>query len=258
MQSSKSFIINKLQTTVGFVQPGLSPSRRLDYSQVVAGKGIHDRLTRRLRKSGVSPDRALLSGLERYFDLLTRWSAKINLTAFSLTDPDDEALDRLLVEPVVAARHVGGDVGAFVDIGSGSGSPAIPLRLALGATRVTLVEAKTRKAVFLVEALRHLEIADGSVETARFEQLLTRPELHEAFDLLTIRAVRVEGRTLLTLQAFLRPGGRLLWFRGPGGPDVPNETIVPLQWTATYPLVETLRSRLVVLTKQNAQAKSTH
>jgi 16S rRNA (guanine527-N7)-methyltransferase len=222
----------------------------------VAGKGIHDRLTRRLRKAGLSPDRALLSGLERYFDLLARWNAKINLTAFSLVDPNDEALDRLLVEPVVAARHVAGPVDAFIDIGSGSGSPAIPLRLALGATPLTLVEAKTRKAVFLVEALRHLEVTDGSVETARFEQLLTRPELHEAFDLLTIRAVRVEARTLLTLQAFLRPGGRLFWFRGPGGPDVPAETVFPLSWTATYPLVDSLRSRLVVLSKQHQHGRA--
>jgi 16S rRNA (guanine527-N7)-methyltransferase len=235
---------------------GLFRDADLDYSQVVAGKGIHDRLTRRLRKAGISPDRALLGALERYFELLTRWNAKINLTAFSLADPNDEALDRLLVEPVVAARHVAGSVNGFIDIGSGSGSPGIPLRLALGSTRVMLVEAKTRKAVFLVEALRHLGIADGAVETARFEQLLTRPELHEAFDVLTIRAVRAEARTLLTLQAFLRPGGRLLWFRGVGGPDVPAEAIFPLQRTATYPLVDALRSRLVVLTKQTPQGRS--
>lgn len=222
---------------------------------MVAAKSIHDRLTRRLRKAGLSPDRALLASLERYFELLARWNAKINLTAFSLGDPKDEAIDRLLVEPVVAARHVG-PVSTIIDIGSGSGSPAIPLRLALGPARLTLVEVKTRKAVFLVEALRHLDLGDGSVETARFEQLLTRPELHEAFELLTIRAVRVEARTLLTLQAFLRPGGKLLWFRGGTAPDVPNDTIFPLAWTATYPLVESLRSRLVVFAKQTTQARS--
>src|SRR5262249_1999476 len=211
---------------------------------------------RRLRKAGLSADLDLATRLERYLLLLARWNAKINLTAFSLSEPNDEAIDRLLVEPVVAARHVGSTVGSLIDIRSRSRSPGIPLRLALGPLRLMLIEAKTRKAVFLLEALRHLDISDGVVETARFEQLLTRPELHEAFDVLSIRAVRAEARTLLTLQAFLRPGGRLLWFRGPGGPDLPGETVFPLAWTATYPLVESLRSRLVVLTKQRQSGRT--
>jgi 16S rRNA (guanine527-N7)-methyltransferase len=222
---------------------------------VVAGKPLRDRVNRRLLKAGLSVDADLAVRLERYLQLLARWNAKINLTAFSLVEPNDEAIDRLLVEPVVAARHVGATAGSLIDIGSGSGSPGIPLRLALGPLKLLLVEAKTRKAVFLLEALRHLEIQDGAVETARFEQLLTRPELHEAFDVLSIRAVRAEARTLLTLQAFLRPGGRLLWFRGPGGPDLPENAIFPLAWTATYPLVESLRSRVVILTKQRQSGR---
>src|SRR6185295_6431420 len=149
----------------------------------------------------------------------------------------------------VAAQHLPAGAVTVIDIGSGSGSPAIPLRLAAPAVALTMVEAKTRKSVFLLEALRHLNIADGTVETARFEELLPRPELHEAFDVLSIRAVRAEVRTLLTLQAFLRPGGQVFWFRGPSGPDVPGDLIYPMSWTATYPLVESLRSRLVVMTK---------
>lgn len=221
----------------------------------MAAKSFQDRLARRIRKAGASADVSLRQELEQYFQLLARWNAKINLTGFSLAEPNDEAIDRLLVEPLVAARHIRLGTTSMLDIGSGTGSPAIPLRLAVGATRLTLVEAKTRKAVFLMEALRHLKIADAAVETARFEQLLTRPDLHEAFDLLTIRAVRVEARTLLTLQAFLRSGGQLLWFRGPTGPDIPTEHIVPLSWTATYPLIENLRSRLVILTKQATQSR---
>jgi hypothetical protein len=85
------------------------------------------------------------------------------------------------------------------------------------------------------------------VENARFEELLTRPELHEAFDLELLRAVRVEGRVLRTIQAFLRPGGQLFLFRGPSG-DLPDP-LAPLVWRETRPLVPASRSRLVILEK---------
>jgi len=219
----------------------------------MTGRPLRDRLMRRARRAGASLDVALASSFEDYFALLARWNAKINLTAFNLADPNDEAIDRLFIEPLVAAKHLPARAGTLIDIGSGNGSPAIPLRLAAQGMALTMVEVKTRKAVFLSEALRHLNLPDGKVETARFEELLTRPELHEGFDLLSIRAVRAEARTLLTLQAFLRPGGHVFWFRGPSGPDVPGDLIYPLSWTATYPLVESLRSRLVVMTKAPAR-----
>ena len=79
-----------------------------------------------------------------------------------------------------------------------------------------MVEVKTRKAVFLREAVRTLGLRDAEVETSRFEELLPRAELHESLDLVSIRAVRIETRTLLTLQAFLKTGGKILLFRGPG------------------------------------------
>src|ERR671919_21627 len=94
------------------------------------------------------------------------------------------------------------------------------------------------------EAVRDLGLAHVDVETSRFEELLARPELHEALDLLTIRAVRVEPKTLVTLQAFLKPGGQLFLFRGPGGGDVAESLTPALSWLATYPLVDALRSRL--------------
>jgi hypothetical protein len=59
----------------------------------------------------------------------------------------------------------------------------------------------------------------------------------------------VETRTLLSLQAFLRPGGKLLLFRGSGKNDLEDSPPPPLTWMATYPLVDTLHSKLVVLSK---------
>jgi len=112
-----------------------------------------------------------------------------------------------------------------------------------------MVEVKTRKAVFLREAVRDLALTDVVVETARFEELLSRPDLHESADVITVRAVRIEPRVLMTLQAFLKPGGQMFLFRGPGGGDLAESATPPLMWKATFPLLEALRSRLVVLEK---------
>jgi 16S rRNA (guanine527-N7)-methyltransferase len=207
-------------------------------------------MKRRAHAAGITVEPDLLEALEAYYLLLTKWNARINLTAFRLTPGgEDTAVDRLLVEPLVAARYVPGNARTLLDAGSGGGSPAIPLALASPQLHLRMVEVKTRKAIFLREAVRTLGLKRAEVETARFEELLPRPELHEAQDLVTIRAVRVETRTLLTLQAFLRPGGLLFLFRGSGAAEAIDNAPTPLQWIATYPLVESLRSRLVVLAK---------
>jgi 16S rRNA (guanine527-N7)-methyltransferase len=214
----------------------------------VTSREFQDRLQRRARRAGVALPAGTGTQLETYYRLLATWNQRINLTGLNLAEPSPEALDRLLVEPLVAARHAQPNVARMIDVGSGGGSPAIPFALAVPVSRLLMVEAKTRKSVFLREAVRALEL-DAEVATARFEELLTRPDLHEAVDLLTIRAVRIETRVLMTLQAFVRPGGQLFLFRGTGG-DALESIAPPLVWRATYPLVESLQSRLVVLEKR--------
>ena len=216
----------------------------------MANREFRERLKRRARAANAEIDVNLAEKLEIYFQLLTKWNSKINLTAFRLTpEGDDQAIDRLLIEPVVAARYVPENARTLLDAGSGGGSPAIPLKLASTNLSLRMVEVKTRKAVFLREAVRALALRDAEVETARFEELLPRAELHEALDLVSIRAVRIETRTLNTLQAFLRPGGKLLLFRGSSKNDLEDSPPPPLAWMATYPLVDSLHSKLVVLSK---------
>jgi 16S rRNA (guanine527-N7)-methyltransferase len=217
----------------------------------VTDRDFRDRLRRRAKRAGIELPANLAESLGRYFSLLAKWNAKINLTSRLEPAGHDEAIDRLLIEPLIAARHVSPAAKTMIDVGSGGGSPAIPLALAVPRLELRMVESKTRKAVFLREAIRALDLGRASVETARFEELLTRPELHEANDLVTIRAVRVEPRTLLSLQAFLKPAGQLFLFRGAAGGGATESATPPLSWHATYPLVDSLRSRLVVLQKTN-------
>jgi 16S rRNA (guanine527-N7)-methyltransferase len=211
----------------------------------VAPRDSRTRLARRARKAGVFLPDDLADQLSQYYELLDRWNRKINLTALNNAD---EAIDRLLLEPIVAARQLPSPSASLMDIGSGGGSPAIPMKLCAPGIGLTMVEAKARKSAFLREAVRTLRLANTTVETARYEELLAKPELHESFDVLSLRAVRVEVRTQFTLQAFVKRGGLLFLFRGPSGPDVPD-VVPPLRWTATVPLVEALQSRLTVLQK---------
>jgi len=212
----------------------------------VAPRDFSSRLTRRAGRAGLSLPDDLVEKLAAFHALLARWNQKINLT--SLADPD-EAIDRLILEPLLAARDVPAAASQFMDIGSGGGSPAIPLKLALPHLELTMVEVKVRKSAFLREASRHLELARTVVETSRVEELLARPQLHEVFDLITMRAVRIEARMLNTIQAFLKPGGIVLLFRGPHGPAEPV-VVPPLQWVETHPLVDTLQSRMTRLQKR--------
>jgi 16S rRNA (guanine527-N7)-methyltransferase len=223
----------------------------------VTSREFQHRLTRRARRVGVLISPEVGAQLEVYYRLLTAWNHRINLTGLDLESLGPEALDRILVEPLVAARHVSTEAKRAIDIGSGGGSPAIPLMLFLPSVRLLMVESKTRKSVFLREAVRALGLTRTEVVTARFEELLADPRLHEAHDLLTIRAVRIEPRVLMGLQAFVRPRGELLLFRSAGGLGGPTTLIPPLRWKATYPLIEAHGSQLIVLEKHPQATRST-
>ena len=212
----------------------------------MAARDLRTRLQKRAVRAGVFLSADVAEKLAAYYELLARWNLKINLTAIS---DIDEAIDRLLLEPVIAVRHLPSS-GMLLDVGSGGGSPAIPLHLAAPQLGLTMVEVKARKSAFLREAVRALEIG-AQVETARYEELLARPELHEAFSAVSVRAVRIEARMLKTLQAFLAPTGKLILFRGPAGPESPNVMIPSLEWIGTYPLLDSLQSRVSVLSKRH-------
>ncbi|MBM3777199.1 MAG: 16S rRNA (guanine(527)-N(7))-methyltransferase RsmG [Acidimicrobiia bacterium] len=216
----------------------------------MTARAFGERLRRRARRAGLQVPVEAVGPLHQYFELLTTWNGKVNLTGIDLEHRADEAFDRLLLEPLAAVRHLPAGSARVLDVGSGGGSPAVPLKLFRPDVLLTMVEAKTRKSVFLREVVRALGLAETDIVNSRFEQLLAEPDRHEAHDVISIRAVRVEPRTLLGLQALLRPGGVFFLFRASSRDPGSDHGSPILSWRATFPLIESLGSRLIVLEKR--------
>jgi 16S rRNA (guanine527-N7)-methyltransferase len=172
---------------------------------------FRDRLARRSRRAKAHLTLGMLEPLEAYFRLLMRWNATINLTALPLETPTDETFDRLLVEPLAAARRISDKAGVWFDLGSGGGSPAIPLKIARPALKLTMIESKTRKAAFLREAVRAIGISQADVLSDRFENVAVGAA--GVADLVTVRAVKADPALFDTAGLLLKNGGRLLLFR---------------------------------------------
>jgi 16S rRNA (guanine527-N7)-methyltransferase len=165
------------------------------------------RLEARARAAAVDLPPALRDSLLAYYELLARWNRTINLT--SLSDPD-AAIDRLLLEPVLAARVLPRNP-ELIDLGSGGGSPAIPLAIALDASRLVMIESRGRKAAFLREAARSVGL-NARVEAARFAEVAERQEYRSAMDVVSIRAVRLDDATMMIARGFAKPGGTIALF----------------------------------------------
>ena len=209
----------------------------------MTGTGLSGRIAARAGAAGVPVGCALSDSLARYVELLVRWNERMNLTG--LTD-DDAGLDRLVVEPLGAALRLGTGALRLIDIGSGGGSPAVPMKLARPDVRLRMVESKSRKAAFLREVVRHLGICGAEVEACRYEQLAARVTDDERADVVTVRAVRLDEDGFDCLSRLLARGGRLFLFEGQGG-DAGAGVGDRFSTVQTYRLVESLKSRLVVL-----------
>ena len=203
-------------------------------------------LTRRVTEAGLSPDAGRDARIWAYFQLLERWSARVNLTGFRVSADNSEAIDRLLIEPMLAAAHAG-SARTVADVGSGSGSPAIPFAIAAPAQpTLTMVESRERKSVFLREALRETRLT-GEVLTARFEDFAASQAGVEGREIVTVRGVRLDRELLKAAAMALRTGGRLFWFHEQGK-DHPFQ-VDGLEWIGTMPLVPALKSCLSVAIK---------
>jgi 16S rRNA (guanine527-N7)-methyltransferase len=208
---------------------------------------FRERLLSRAGVAGRNLSTKEIFRLEAYFRLLSHWNRRINLTALGLEPASDEAIDRLLVEPLAAAQYVQDSPLDWFDLGSGGGSPAFPLKIVRPGMKLKLVEARSRKAAFLREVARALEFPDVEVINERLEAVAARRESVSTADLITVRAVRTDAASAKAARLLLRDDGQLLLF---SRSNLTSELQVPgFAKILTVELVPHRESQLVVFRK---------
>lgn len=114
----------------------------------------------------IDVSRETLEHLDVYLSLLRRWQKAINLVGSKTLD---DPWRRHLLDSAQLIRHLPEQTGPIADLGSGAGLPGMVLAI-LGLAPVHLVESDQRKAQFLKETARQLDV-DVVIHNKRIEDL---------------------------------------------------------------------------------------
>jgi 16S rRNA (guanine527-N7)-methyltransferase len=156
-----------------------------------------------LEAAGLKPlDAPTKAKFDNYLELILRWNSKMNLTA--IRDADG-IISRHFVESIACAQALPVRIATVLDFGSGAGFPGIPIAICRPEIGVTLAESQNKKAAFLREVVRSLQL-DVRIVAGRAE------DLTEHFDCVTLRAVDCMGEAVVAASKLTRPGGLLATF----------------------------------------------
>jgi 16S rRNA (guanine527-N7)-methyltransferase len=161
--------------------------------------------------AGVELSDAQHAKLAQFIDLLLAANARMNLTRITSVA---EANVNHIADALTLLPHLPKSPHALADVGSGGGVPGIPLAIARPDARVTLIEATKKKAAFLRDAARTLQLTNVTVLDQRAEDV-GRVTQRESFDVAVARAVATVDWLAEWCLPLVRLGGKMLAMKGP-------------------------------------------
>lgn len=130
---------------------------------------------------GLALDAEQQEKLLAYVALLTKWNKVYSLTA--IRDPERMVAHHLL-DSLAPLPYLKAENPRILDVGSGFGTPGIPLAIARPQWQLVLLDSNHKKTTFLRQAVLELQLANVTVVTDRVESY--RPDAR--FPIITSRA----------------------------------------------------------------------
>jgi 16S rRNA (guanine527-N7)-methyltransferase len=142
---------------------------------------------------------------------LKKWGRKINLTTIK---EDEEIAVKHFLDSLTLIRSIG-TKGDLLDIGSGGGFPAIPLKIARHELHVVSVDAVEKKIIFQRHVARQLGLQRFEALHARAEELAAKYGGH--FDWVVSRAFSDIPTYVRIALPLIKEQGRIIAMKGRGG-----------------------------------------
>jgi 16S rRNA (guanine527-N7)-methyltransferase len=162
---------------------------------------------------GINLGAVALEQLEWLGQELLRWNRTHNLTA--ITDPievcEKHLADSLTLLPLL------GNARRLLDLGSGAGFPAMPVKIVCSDLEVVAVDAVGKKVAFQRHVARTLKLSGFTAVHGRAEALPGTPLCDTGFDLVTARALGSLPMLARLTRPCLATGGRLVAMKGAEG-----------------------------------------
>jgi len=121
-----------------------------------------------LKRNGIDPESTASIQMKQYLWLLEKWNRRVNLTAST----DWLTLGPLCQEAIWACQFYPSAARSLLDIGSGAGFPAIPMKIIIPEIHLEMVESNGKKAAFLETVISQIGLSNTEVHHRRLQEHL--------------------------------------------------------------------------------------
>lgn len=173
-------------------------------------QGFANRLKQGCKQINIQISESQIALMAAHAGELLLWNKKINLTA--ITDPlamaEKHFIDAIAVHPFLGREK------KIMDMGTGGGFPAIPLKILHPEIHFVLVDSSRKKVSFLKHLIRSLKLNQIDAIHSRVEDLAQDPFHPKAYDAVISRAFTGLEQFVGLAVPLIKPGGKIYALKG--------------------------------------------
>lgn len=170
-----------------------------------------DRIKVFLDKHNIEFTQKMLNMFNIYYENLIEWNSKFNLTA--ITDRNDVIVKHFL-DSITSIKYIDKN-SSVIDIGSGAGFPAIPIKIVRPDLKITLLDSLNKRINFLEHIINKLDLTQTIAIHGRAEEL-SRKSLRESFDVVISRAVARLNTLIEYTIPYIKVNGLFIAYKSKG------------------------------------------